>query len=60
MTLVRTYLRLRIAQTRNGDVAFFQAAHYWKFGRHAECSTDIKAYRDNETIPQYVIDFIGG
>jgi hypothetical protein len=52
-------LLLKEAIKRRGDdLQLFQEAYYWRFQKHIDIGGDIIAWRVQERVPQYVIEYL--
>lgn len=53
-------LRLIEAIKKSGgtDLEYFQSAYFWKFQKHINVFGDILAFRTQQHIPDYVVQFM--
>lgn len=43
---------------RGDDLQFFQEAYIWRFQKHVDVAGDILAYRVQQRVPSYVLDYL--
>ena len=57
-TDVAQTLRERLSDLKIDDLSFFRAAYYKKYLKEYNCIRDVVAWRNNQTVPDYVQEFL--